>query len=103
SQAAAREVKEHGRANDLFVRLRNDAAFEKVNLTSALDPKQLIGLAPEPGHACLRDVIEPIRRRLGEESRSAAEDLRVRARSCLCGRGFPSRASRKEIDTRRAR
>lgn len=77
SQAAAREVKEHGRANDLFARLRNDPAFEKVNLASALDPKQFIGRAPEQVDAFLRDVIEPIRRRFGEESRSAAEDLRV--------------------------
>ncbi|HSW44442.1 MAG TPA: adenylosuccinate lyase, partial [Phycisphaerae bacterium] len=47
SQAAAREVKLHGRPNDLMRRLAADPAFADVDLTGALDPRRYVGLAPQ--------------------------------------------------------
>jgi adenylosuccinate lyase len=61
SLAAAEQVKQHGRPNDLIERLRGDAAFAKVNLDEVLDPRRHI------------DVIEPIRQRYAGEIGRAAE------------------------------
>jgi adenylosuccinate lyase len=73
SQAAAAEVKLHGRANDLIERLRGDEAFAKVDLESVLDAKTYIGRAAEQVDAFVKEYVAPVRRRcagaLGVESR----------------------------------
>ena len=61
SQAAAAEVKQHGKQNDLFDRLASDEAFAGVDLEALMDPSQFVGRAPEQVDEFIRDVVEPIR------------------------------------------
>ena len=63
SLAAAAEVKEHGRPNDLIDRLRRDTAFAKLDLNALLDPIAFIGRAPEQVEHFVKTVISPIRGR----------------------------------------
>lgn len=63
SQAAAAEVKQHGRPNDLLDRLRGDSAFARVPIDRATDPAAFIGLAPEQVDEFLKTVIGPLKRR----------------------------------------
>ena len=65
SQAAADEVKQKGRENDLLARLKNDPAFAKVagRMPQILDPKLYVGRAPEQVLAFIKNVVEPVRRR----------------------------------------
>lgn len=63
SQAAANEVKQHGRANDLLERLHGDDAFSKVNFEKLLDPKAFVGLAPQQVDAFLKNVVAPIKKK----------------------------------------
>ncbi|MDA1164134.1 MAG: adenylosuccinate lyase [Planctomycetota bacterium] len=63
SQEAARQVKEHGLANDLMERLAADSAFASVDLTGALDGRRFVGRAPEQVDAFVRNVVQPIRDR----------------------------------------
>jgi len=76
SMAAARQVKEHGRANDLIDRLKGDEAFAKVDIDALLDPAAFIGRAPRQVDEFLAEHVEPVRAKyvdaLGQES-----DLRV--------------------------
>ncbi len=60
AQAAAREVKQHGRANDLIERLAGDEAFAGVDLKRTLDARRFVGLAPQQVDQFLREVIRPI-------------------------------------------
>jgi adenylosuccinate lyase len=78
SQAAAREVKEHGRDNDLLDRLRSDPAFAKVDLSAAVDPQRFIGRAPQQVDRFVAEVVGPIRERYREALAQSGEDeLRV--------------------------
>jgi adenylosuccinate lyase len=63
SVAAAREVKEHGRRNDLIDRLGADPDFGELNLTHLLDPARHVGLAPRQTRDFIRSCVMPIRRR----------------------------------------
>jgi adenylosuccinate lyase len=63
SLAASEQVKKFGKANDLIERLKNDAAFEKVDFKKALDPKSYIGRAPEQVDEFIKDTVAPIRRK----------------------------------------
>ncbi|MCP4250570.1 MAG: adenylosuccinate lyase [bacterium] len=63
SQAAAAEVKAHGRPNDLLERLADDPAFAKINVKRVLNPKAYVGRAPQQVTAFIRDFVTPIRRR----------------------------------------
>jgi adenylosuccinate lyase len=60
SRAAAREVKMHGRDNDLIERLTTEPAFADVDLKKALEAKRFIGLAPQQVERFLGDVVRPI-------------------------------------------
>lgn len=60
SLAAAREVKEFGRPNDLLQRLAADPAFASVDLHKALDARRFVGRSPEQVDAFLKDVVRPI-------------------------------------------
>ncbi|MCB9865576.1 MAG: adenylosuccinate lyase [Phycisphaerales bacterium] len=63
SQAAAAEVKLHGRPNDLLARLAGDEAFARVDLKKVLDAKAYTGRSAEQVDAFLRDHVAPVRRR----------------------------------------
>jgi adenylosuccinate lyase len=62
SMAAGGIVKEHGRANDLLQRIKNDAAFAAVHdqLDTMVDPAQFVGRAPQQVHEFIRDEIDPV-------------------------------------------
>jgi adenylosuccinate lyase len=77
SQAAAREVKEHGRPNDLLQRLQADSAFRGIDVSSALDPARYVGRAPQQVDAFLANVVEPIRRKHAAALAARADELRV--------------------------
>jgi adenylosuccinate lyase len=64
SQAAAAEVKQHGRANDLMARLTADKAFAGVDLT------------PQQVDDFLAEVVEPIRQHYANRPGSV-EEIRV--------------------------
>ena len=76
SQAAASEVKLHGRPNDLLKRLADDPAFEGVDMAAATDAHTLIGRSTEQVDQFLAEVVEPIRRRYGD-SGDEREELKV--------------------------
>ncbi|MEQ8837429.1 MAG: lyase family protein, partial [Lacipirellulaceae bacterium] len=63
SVAAAAEVKQKGKPNDLMERLANDEAFAGVDLNAAVDAKDLVGRAPEQVDEFIAAVVEPIRER----------------------------------------
>ena len=63
SLAAAAEVKQHGRPNDLLQRLAADDAFAGVDLAAAVDPSRLTGRSAQQVDEFLAEVVEPIRTR----------------------------------------
>ena len=63
SQAAAAQVKQEGRPNDLLDRLAADSAFAKIKLKEVTDPRSFVGLAPRQVDDFLRLYAAPIRRR----------------------------------------
>jgi adenylosuccinate lyase len=73
SHAAARQVKEHGRPNDLVERLKADPAFGRVEFGKILEPAKYIGRAPEQVDEFLRDVVAPVRRRYRGRMRQGAK------------------------------
>ncbi len=77
SQAAAQQVKEFGRPNDLLERLKTDSAFASVDLGNALDARRFVGRAPEQVDAFISDIVEPIRQRYGKLGDQQSEQLRV--------------------------
>ncbi|MBI5092220.1 MAG: adenylosuccinate lyase [Candidatus Hydrogenedentes bacterium] len=78
SQAAAAQVKQEGRENDLLERLAADPAIgmTREEIEATLDVREFIGRAPEQVVEFLRDHIQPVldrhRQRLGIQS-----DVRV--------------------------
>lgn len=77
SQAAGRQVKEHGRPNDLLDRLREDPAFASVDLTQALDAHRFTGRAPQQVDEFIAEVVDPIRSRFENVLTMEATDLSV--------------------------
>jgi adenylosuccinate lyase len=63
AQAAAEQVKSHGRPNDLIHRLQQDQAFSKLNITQLCEPAQFVGRSPQQTEHFIISVIEPIRQR----------------------------------------
>ena len=61
SLAAAREVKEFGRPNDLMDRIRADAFYGPIlaELDSLLDPTTFVGRAPEQVEAFVNTEVKP--------------------------------------------
>ncbi|MEZ4318522.1 MAG: adenylosuccinate lyase [Myxococcota bacterium] len=61
SLAAAAEVKQHGRDNDLLDRVRADATFAPIHadLDALLDPRSFVGRAPEQVRAYLAAEVRP--------------------------------------------
>lgn len=73
SQAAAEQVKQHGRANDLLDRLRNEPAFADIDIDALLDPAKFVGRSPQQVDAFLADVVTPIRTRYAGQIEESAE------------------------------
>jgi adenylosuccinate lyase len=61
SQAAAAEVKQHGRANDLIERVRADPSYAPIHpeLDDLLDPQTFVGRAPQQVRSFLKNEVEP--------------------------------------------
>ncbi len=76
SHAAARQVKELGRANDLIERLKGDKAFAAVDLDALLDPSTFVGRAPQQVDEFLAAEVEPVRARYAD-ALEPTEDLAV--------------------------
>ena len=72
SQAAAQEVKRHGRPNDLLDRLKQDEGFKAVDIEAAVDPPAFIGRAPQQVDEFIAAHVEPIRRRYAAQLDAAA-------------------------------
>lgn len=73
SQAAAAQVKQHGRSNDLLARLRADAGFGEVDFEAATEASQFVGRAPQQVDEFLQEVVEPIRQRYSDSLGDPAE------------------------------
>ncbi|MCH2114951.1 MAG: adenylosuccinate lyase [Pirellulales bacterium] len=73
SQAAAEEVKQHGRANDLLDRLSRDPAFAGIDLEAAVDASQLMGRSAEQVDEFLSEVAGPIRQRYADRQPDSAD------------------------------
>ena len=67
SHAAAAQVKQFGKTNDLIDRLKTDKAFNKVNFKSVLNPKGYIGRAPQQVDEFIKDIVTPVRRKYRKE------------------------------------
>ena len=76
SQAAAAEVKQHGKPNDLLDRLADDEAFSTVDLAAAVEPSKLTGRSAEQVDEFLADVVSRIRKRYAGRETEETE-LRV--------------------------
>jgi adenylosuccinate lyase len=76
SQAAAEQVKAHGRPNDLIRRLKEDDAFAAVDIDALLDPRAFIGRAPQQVDEFIAEEVEPVRQRYTGRM-IAGEDLGV--------------------------
>jgi adenylosuccinate lyase len=63
SHAAAAQVKQFGRPNDLINRLKADISFRKVDFEKVLNPKNYIGRAPQQVDEFIRIIVEPVRRK----------------------------------------
>ena len=65
SHAAAAEVKQKGRDNDLLERLQGDPAFLTIasRLPKMMDPRQYVGRAPKQVDEFYKSVVTPIGRR----------------------------------------
>jgi len=63
SHAAAAQVKQFGKYNDLINRLRADIAFRKVDFENVLNPENYIGRAPQQVDEFIKDIVTPIRRK----------------------------------------
>lgn len=77
SQAAAAQVKQEGRENDLLERLKTTAAFANVDMEGTLDARLYIGRAPEQVDQFLNEQVEPVRRRYSSDLSGSAEAVRV--------------------------
>ncbi len=63
SQAAASQVKQFGKPNELISRLKSDMAFRDVNFERILRAENFIGRAPKQVDEFITDVVMPIRKK----------------------------------------
>jgi adenylosuccinate lyase len=73
SLAAAAEVKQHARPNDLLQRLAADKTFAGVDLNAAVDAHQLTGRGAAQVDEFIKEVATPIRERYATRSAEKAE------------------------------
>ena len=67
SQAAAAQVKQFGRPNDLIDRLKADIGFNKIDFEKVLNPNKYIGRAPQQVDEFIKGVVTPILRKYRKE------------------------------------
>jgi adenylosuccinate lyase len=67
SQAAAAEVKNFGRPNNLIGRLCADISFADLDFDKVLDPAAYVGRAPRQVDEFIRAVVAPIRKKYRDE------------------------------------
>jgi adenylosuccinate lyase len=67
SQAAAAQVKQFGRNNDLIDRLKADIGFNKIDFEKVLNPNKYIGRAPQQVDEFIKGVVTPILRNYRKE------------------------------------
>jgi adenylosuccinate lyase len=67
SLAAAAEVKQFGRANDLLERIKSDPEFKNIDLNKLMDPKKFVGRAPRQVDEFIKTCVNPVRRRYRKE------------------------------------
>jgi len=77
SLAAAAQVKQFGRPNDLIERLRGDPLFARVNFEDTLKAEKYIGRAPQQVDQFLREIVTPIKRRFRKYADLADAELKV--------------------------
>jgi adenylosuccinate lyase len=77
SQAAAAQVKEHGKENDLIERLKCDPDFAGVDFNDVLKAEKYIGRAPEQVADFLREVVKPVKRKFGKYGGAGDIELKV--------------------------
>lgn len=63
SQAAAEQVKVHGRPNNLIELLKADKAFASVDIDSLMDPGTFVGRAPQQVDEFIAEKISPVRKK----------------------------------------
>jgi adenylosuccinate lyase len=76
SLAAAAQVKQEGKPNDLLQRLQTDPAFARVDLAGSLAPSRFVGRAPQQVDEFVDQVVTPIRARYPQSAAGTVE-LRV--------------------------
>ncbi|MHC4069600.1 MAG: adenylosuccinate lyase [Planctomycetota bacterium] len=67
SRAAAAQVKQAGKHNDLIDRLKADPAFDKIDFKTVLKPKSYVGRAPEQVDEFVKNTVMPIRNKYRKE------------------------------------
>jgi len=77
SMAAAAQVKQFGKTNDLIDRLKADPAFAKVDFKNVLKAQNYIGRAPEQVTDFLRDTISPLKRKFRKYGKVSDIELKV--------------------------
>ncbi|HYJ79232.1 MAG TPA: hypothetical protein VEW03_06510, partial [Longimicrobiaceae bacterium] len=76
---AGRQVKEHGRPNDLLDRLAADPAFgaTRAELEEDLRPELYVGRAPQQVDEFLEEWVDPVLALYPDAAQEAAPELRV--------------------------
>lgn len=67
SHAAAAQVKNFGKPNDLIRRLQTDISFAKLDFAKVLDPDAYVGRAPQQVDGFIKTVIAPIRKKYRQQ------------------------------------
>jgi len=73
ARAAADQVKQHGRPNDLLERLRRDPAFASIRFDRLMNPGAYVGLAVEQVDDFLKSIVAPLKRRHRRTARRQVE------------------------------
>ena len=67
SHEAGYAVKQEGKDNDLLDRLKKEPLLEGVDIDAHLDPMQYVGRSVEQTERFIREVVEPLRERYGDQ------------------------------------
>ena len=73
SQAAAAQVKQFGKSNDLIDRLKADIDFAKVDFAKVLSPGKYIGRCPQQVNEFIKSIVTPIRKKYEKELHRSSE------------------------------
>mgnify|MGYP003109502343 CR=1 FL=1 len=67
SHEAGYAVKQEGKDNDLLERLKKEPLLEGVDIDAHLDPMQYVGRSVEQTERFIKEVVEPLRERYGDQ------------------------------------